>query len=73
MRLDEAERQMQVFEHKMRRDFNEIDRTMDSEIDMMRTQIEDKLEEIKRALLRTAKKEKKKDQFAEMIRQILSE
>lgn len=73
VRLDEAERQLQVFEHKIRRDFNETDRTLDSELEMMRTQIDDKLEEIKRALNRTAKKAKKKDHFAHILRQILDE
>jgi hypothetical protein len=64
---------MQVFEHKMRRDISESDRMLDSEVEMMRTQVEDKLEEIKRILLRTSKKATKKDQFVMLLRKILNE
>lgn len=73
VRLDEAERHMQSFEHKARRDVTEADRTLESELDFMRSQIDDKLQEVKRSLNRTAKKAKKKDRFMELMRQLLQD
>lgn len=73
VRLDEAERHVQSFEHKVRRVVTETDRTLESELDYMRSQIDDKLQEVKRSLTKTAKKAKKKDRFMELMKQLLQD
>ena len=73
VRVEEAERQVKSFEQKLRRDLSDIDRTLESEMELVRSQIEDKLEEVRRAMNRTAKKAKKKDQYLALLRQILED
>lgn len=57
----------------MRRNISESDDLLSSEVKMMSTQMEEKLEEIKRILLRISKKANKKDQYLKMLQQILNE
>lgn len=73
VRVEEAERQVKSFEQKIRRDLSDIDRTLESEMELVRSQIEDKLEEVRRVMNRTAKKAKKKDQYLALLRQILED